>query len=252
MPIVRVRAKSLSGNKAAATLGAAMNDMSKADDAAVLIQGEIFKRGSKETDEFLPRWVVVKPTCVTYSKFQNTNVIDFIDINELVGIASRGIDCRDDVLAENEKSADFSDLDASRIASRTQDGLRRNAVFWRFKLQYTAEKKRAFKYKLDPTAFALFTSPMGFHRGRVFVFKCDTYEAREKWTETIGRLLSARLEKPVKKTSALFNLRKRVRWFYSGDTAQIFVAVLIMVTVLNPTKRWHCHICFCLLVRSMI
>ena len=54
-----------------------------------LIQGQIMKRGSKETDAFLSRWVVVRPMCITYSKFENTKVIDRIEMDEVIGIATK-------------------------------------------------------------------------------------------------------------------------------------------------------------------
>ena len=102
-------------------------------------------------------------------------------------------------------------------------------MFWRFKSEMIAEKKKAFVYKLGPHDFALFTSPIGFHRGRTFVFRCEDVEGAERWTETISRLLNARLEKAVKATTALFNVRKRVRSTYIGDYCQIGVATLIGV-----------------------
>ena len=238
MPVVRVRtpsrkkalsarhlAKNWAGAEADGNLDQAIVDPKKAE--TPLIQGQILKRGSHEDDGFLSRWVVVTPTYVSYAKFENTRVIDRIEMDEVVGIASRS-----DEIDEDEPLL-HSDLEASRFASFDgmipQGGVRRNAVFWRFKLELTAEKKKAFTYKLGHASFALFTSSAGFHRGRIFVFQCENTEQKEKWTETIGRTLNERLEKPLKPTSRLYNIRKRVRWFYVGDLAQIFVATLIMV-----------------------
>jgi hypothetical protein len=196
-----------------------------------LLQGQILKRGSKESDEFLPRWVVVTPGYVSYAKFENTRVIDRIEMDEVVGIASRSDEIDDDepLVGAELEAARFA---ASPVFSEEGSGtaVRRNAVFWRFKLQLIAEKKKAFTFKLGHASFALFTSSAGFHRGRTFVFQCENNEQKEKWTETVSRVLNARLEKPLKHTSWFYNLRKRVRWFYVGDLAQIFVATLIMVS----------------------
>jgi len=204
----------------------------------ILLQGQILKRGAHENDAFLSRWVEVKPRQITYSKFQNTKVIDQIEIDELIGIATMGWqdDTADELVEPNGSpranealsppaSFSFEGLKKPRTPSKKA----RNSVFWRFKSDMMQEKKQAFVYKLGPYDVALFTSPIGFHRGRTFVFRCEDMESRERWTETISRLLNVRLEKPVKATTAFFNIRKRVRSTYIGDYCQIGVATLIGV-----------------------
>eukprot|EP00802_Teleaulax_amphioxeia_P004636 Tamp_04640.p1 GENE.Tamp_04640~~Tamp_04640.p1 ORF type:complete len:400 (+),score=66.03 Tamp_04640:358-1557(+) len=202
----------------------------------ILLQGQILKRGAHENDAFLSRWVEVKPRQITYSKFQNTKVIDQIEIDELIGIATMGWqdDTADELVEPNGSpranealsppaSFSFEGLKKPRTPSKKA----RNSVFWRFKSDMMQEKKQAFVYKLGPYDVALFTSPIGFHRGRTFVFRCEDMDSRERWTETISRLLNVRLEKPVKATTAFFNIRKRVRSTYIGDYCQIGVATLI-------------------------
>lgn len=49
----------------------------------VMIQGQIFKRGAREGDSFKSRWIIVTPAYVAYSKFNNTRVIDRIQIDEV-------------------------------------------------------------------------------------------------------------------------------------------------------------------------
>lgn len=49
----------------------------------VKIQGQIFKRGAQEGDSFKSRWVAVTPEYVAYSKFNNTRVIDRIQMDEV-------------------------------------------------------------------------------------------------------------------------------------------------------------------------
>lgn len=189
---------------------------------AVLIQGQIMKRGSKENDAFLSRWVVVRPMCVTYSKFENTKVIDRIEMDELIGISYRGMDHN---LAEGSAAQPSQRPDSARpgqkrevktapghfIAAGTRGDAEtssvRNIVFWRFKSEMREERKSAFSYSLGPTDLALFSSPIGFHRGRTFVFRIEDLEAREKWTETISRLLNARRAKPVLETTTTYNIR---------------------------------------------
>ena len=197
MPVVRVRtpnrkkkltarhvAKNLAGGEVDGNIDEDLEDQSKID--VPLIQGQILKRGSREDDGFLSRWVVVTPSYVSYAKFENTRVIDRIDLDEVVGIASRSDEIDDD------EPLLHSELEASRFAGcgevQAKAGSRRNAVFWRFKLDLMAEKKKAFTYKLGHASFALFTSSAGFHRGRIFVFQCANAEQKEKWTETIGAL----------------------------------------------------------------
>ena len=208
---------------------------------AVLIQGQIMKRGSKESSAFLSRWVVVRPMCITYSKFENTKVIDRIEMEEVIGIANRG---SDDHLAEGgaarssprsdgagsvqkrDVQSAFGQSFVSPISAAAASSAR-NIVFWRFKSEFREEKRAAFSYSLGPTELALFTSPIGFHRGRSFLFRVEDLDAREKWTETISRLLDARRGKPVLKTTTFYNIRKRVRSTYVGDYTQMCVAALI-------------------------
>ena len=200
----------------------------------ILLQGQIQKRGSKEDDAFLSRWVVVRSMCVTYSKFENTKVIDRIEMDEVIGIGTRGIEEAADDGVQAKRRSDGAERAASSAASHFPAAATRgssstgNAVFWRFKSAMLDEKRAAFSYRLAPTDFALFTSPIGFHRGRTFVFRVEDMEARERWTETISRLLHARKENPVVQTTAFFNFRKRVRSRYIGDHCQIGVAALIL------------------------
>jgi hypothetical protein len=221
-------AAALKGNSTLGHLREASQKQLEAQDT-VLLQGQIMKRGSKETDAFLSRWVVVRPMCVTYSKFDNTKVIDRIEMDEVIGIAHRGMD---DDLAESgsphgagpgQKKASLAA--GTRGAAETSSA--RNVVFWRFKSGMREERKSALSYSLGPTDLALFTSPIGFHRGRTFVFRVEDLETKEKWTETISRELDKRMEKPVLKTTTFYNIRKRVRSTYVGDHVQIGVAALI-------------------------
>ena len=198
------------------------------------------KRGSKENDAFLSRWVVVRPMCVTYSKFENTKVIDRIEMDEVIGIATREDDLDEGDTAQPSQLPDRAGPGQTREVKRAsghslaagthgaaETSTARNVVFWRFKSGMREERKSAFSYSLGPTDLALFTSPIGFHRGRTFVFRVEDLEAREKWTETISRLVDARREKPVLKTTTFYNIRKRVRSTYVGDHVQIGVAALI-------------------------
>lgn len=224
MQIVRVR---ITKNRAINTLAlATANDLiSQSNANSVLIQGNIFKRGSKETDSFLSRWVTVTPKCVSYAKFENTRVIDRIEMDEVIGIASNAIgDVNEDTgfesTYETTRGMIDDDLDASQYHAPAL-GVR-NTVFWRFKLDMRAEKKNAFSYILPHRyCFALFTAAKGIYRGRVFVFQCENHESKEKWIETITRVLASRMEKKILSVTSLYIVQKRVRWFYVGDLAQI-------------------------------
>jgi len=233
MAAVIARAAASKKNRSLEQLRDASTKQLDAQDV-VLLQGQITKRGSKENDTFLSRWVVVRPMCITYSKFENTKVIDRIEMDELIGIASR-----DDNLDEGDaaqpsqgpegtgpgQNGKATSAAGTRGAAETSSA--RNVVFWRFKSEMREERKCAFSYSLGPTDLALFTSPIGFHRGRKFVFRVEDRETREKWKETISRELEKRRERPVLKTTTFFNIRKRVRSTYVGDHVQIGVAALI-------------------------
>jgi len=163
-----VRARKLHKNKAVAAFIVTAINLDTVETAnTILMQGQIDKRGQRDDSEFISMWVVVTPSYVSYAKFENAQVIDRIEINEVVGIASRADD--------REEHQVGDELNTSCVAA-TSEGLQRNSVFWRFKLDLREAKKKAFTYKLGRASFALFTSPYGFHRGRTFVFRFEDNE----------------------------------------------------------------------------
>jgi hypothetical protein len=210
----------------------------------VLIQGQIWKRGSKIDDAYLSRFVKVTLTSVSYSVDEVKPVIDHVEVDQIIGVSTTTALGSDK--SNMPKGAEVGEgQDSTKLNDPENDGSR-NIVFWRYEDDLQEEKCAAFNYPLIKNGFAIFTAPAGVYRGRVFVFKTDTESQREKWVETVCRVVSARMDKPVDPATALHIARKRVHWYYMGDRCQIIVAALIAVrstsppSSLTPTGPFYC------------
>ena len=198
----------------------------------VLIQGQIWKRGSRIDDAYLSRFVKVTLTSVSYSVDEVKPVIDHVEVDQIIGVSTTTALGSDKF--NMPKGAELAEgQDSTKLNDPENDGSR-NIVFWRYEDDLQEEKCAAFSYPLIKNGFAIFTAPAGVYRGRVFVFKTDTESQREKWVETVCRVVSARMDKPVDPATALHIARKRVHWYYMGDRCQIFVAALIAVRSTFP------------------
>ena len=185
----------------------------------VLLAEMIYKRGSKETDEFKPRWVTVTNSSLSYAAYSNTGVIDSIDFGEVIGIASKA------AAAKPHERTDGAVH--GNTPNPVEAPAQRNSVFWRSSDAFVDEKRAAFAYSLDTVSFALFTQPHGYFRGRVFVFQCESRATAEQWTELITRVLCQRKDDQTVKISAIGIARRRVRWLYVGEKCQIVIALII-------------------------
>ena len=220
--------------------------------AKVLIKGQIWKRGSRVTDEFKSRFITVTLHSLSYAVDEVKPAIQNVEMDQIVGMSTitalgsdksnwpKGADTGDDAV-EGEDSQKLDDPE-------NEGG--RNVVFWRYEDDLQEEKRAAFSYPLTKHGFAIFTAPAGIYRGRVFAFKTASESQREKWVETVCRVVSTRLERPVQPATALHIARKRVHWYYMGDRSQIFVAALISVRssfppLLSFSLTPACPFCCC-------
>ena len=206
----------------------------------VYICGQISKRGSKLTDAFISRWVSITGKHVAYSKYENTAVIDRIELEEVIGFATRqDSNDNDEGRSECQDMQDPCDAGLELEGSFSKKKSGRNEVFWRLGRELMEEKRKAFTYELKPEDFALFTAPAGFHRGRVFVFSCPSVVARERWSETLTRILICYKDRKLEKRTQWYIARKRLRSFYVGDYCQIGVAIVIMVGAFTRDRNAH-------------
>lgn len=91
-----------------------------------------------------------------------------------------------------------------------------------------AEKDEADKVPLGPLDWMIVTAQGGYHDGRHFVLRSESIDAKERWVETVSRVLELYHDTEIVQASAFTKVRRKVRWFYVGDRCQIFVACLIM------------------------
>lgn len=92
---------------------------------------------------------------------------------------------------------------------------------------------------LGSSDFAVVCAKTSYQRGRVFVFRAESKESAEQWSETLSRVLATYLNVPVEQVGTLNRCRRTVRWFYVGDRCQIFVAFLILSNFITNIFEAH-------------
>jgi hypothetical protein len=109
------------------------------------------------------------------------------------------------------------------------DSTCRQHLIWRTSCRkFTAEYEAADAYPLELYEFALFTAKKGLFRGRVFVFKEEAEHTRQKWIETMRRVIAGYDQDELLPASTLDIARRTCLWHYSANSTQIFIANLIV------------------------
>ena len=90
------------------------------------------------------------------------------------------------------------------------------------------EENRVNEIELHERDWLVVTSRIGHFNGQIFAMRSDSVLAKERWVETIGRVLQQYDDQEPKRATTLSKIRRNVRSKYVGDHCQVFVASLIM------------------------
>lgn len=148
----------------------------------------------------MPRWIKITPEYIHYSVLDTSSAIDQIFFRDIAGVAFDGI-------------SDEPEL----------------ATYFRMQPEFEWERDHAVDLKLKPEEFVLCTTRTGYHSGRQFLFSCSSQMERERWSESVARILQMHLHRPIPPMSTLSKIRRKVRWAYIGDRCQVLLACLIMI-----------------------
>mmetsp|Transcript_1389 Transcript_1389/g.3032 ORF Transcript_1389/g.3032 Transcript_1389/m.3032 type:complete len:772 (-) Transcript_1389:640-2955(-) len=114
-----------------------------------------------------------------------------------------------------------------------------NVVTWREEGAFEQEMELAKQVELGATDFGICTAFGTYHGGRIYLFRTDSRDTMERWSETITRVMTSYVGYPVVRMNRIETIRRKVRWFYVGDRCQVFVAGIIMCNFLLNIFEAH-------------
>lgn len=146
---------------------------------------------------------------LAYGVAEDTRPIDHLIFTDIVGVCM-GFTDREDELHTPLRTEAASDFEHWKTGD------------------FTTEKTNAAKIVLGPCDWLVATAHSGFYDGRIYVFRADSPDSKEKWAETVRRVMIEYDDVEPSVISRLQKVRRKVRWVYVGDRSQVFVAALIM------------------------
>ena len=222
-----------------------LDDLAAVGRGGVIIQGQVWKKGGRVNDAFLSRWVTVDAENISYSVAEGEAVLDRIAFADVIAVcyykaptsyipdsddatvntpgAPPGEEDNDKVKEENAHQMPVED---DALGFNAAANLHVNTTF-RDEI-YEVEIASLQELTLSASDFALVTSKESYQEGRVFIFRAESKESAESWSETLSRVLVSYACVPVTRVTRFNRLRRGVRWFYVGDRCQVFVAMLIL------------------------
>jgi len=194
-----------------------------------IMQGQLWKRGVRANDAFHARWVTVDKQEVSYAVDKGTPVIDRIAFEDIVAVCYHKVgstegegaisDAKNVVTTMQHHDEVAGDKRAAVQVESVQDhtkeyeeaaSLKVNIIFRdeMKKEAMLAELSHVKDLTLKSTDFALVTAKESYQRGRIFVFRAESREMAEAWSETVSRVLALFQNVPIAKVGMMACLRR--------------------------------------------